>query len=222
MIEAHLTYFDMAVIGIMSLSCLFAFFRGFVKEVLSLGAWIGAGIITLYYFRDVAELIKPHVKNEMVAGGLATLSLYVTLLLVFSVFNSLIVRVMKEGSEVGILDNTLGLVFGAFRGAFIISLGYFMMMTMITEENAPDWLKDAHTRKYAERGAIILGKAAPDYLVELTSLQEKILEKQSSGDSIVSLVRGNVKDSDKSSDYDNNGSKKTDNFINNLSQENKQ
>ena len=34
MIETHLNVFDAGVIGIMALSCLFAFFRGFVREVL--------------------------------------------------------------------------------------------------------------------------------------------------------------------------------------------
>ena len=193
MIEADLTYFDAAVIGIMALSCLFAFFRGFVKEILSLGAWIGAGIVTLYFFRDVADLLKDNIKNDLVAGGLAALGLYVSSLIVFSIINSLIVRVMKEGGDVGILDNTLGLFFGAFRGAFIISLGYFLMLTVITEDNAPDWLKNAHTKPYAEEGAIILGKAAPDYLVELTSLKDKIIDK-----------RGGILDTDISSLFPDN------------------
>jgi membrane protein required for colicin V production len=218
MIEAQLTYFDAAVIGIMALSCMFAFFRGFVKEVLSLGAWIGAGIITLYYFRDVAALIKPHVKTDMVAGGLATLGLYIVSLLGFSIINSLIVRMMKEGGDIGILDNSLGLLFGAFRGAFIISLGYFMMMTVMTEDNAPTWLKHAQTKQYAEKGAIILGRAAPDYLVELTSLKDKILENKESGQSIVDLVRsdenGNI---DSSSENQN-----IDNFMNRMKEENQQ
>ena len=42
MIETHLNLFDATVLGILALSCLFAFFRGFVREILSLGAWIGA------------------------------------------------------------------------------------------------------------------------------------------------------------------------------------
>lgn len=181
MIEAEFTYFDLTILGIMTLSCLFAFFRGFVKEILSLGAWIGAGIVTLYFFRDVAELIKPHVKSDMVSGGLAALGLYVISLLTFSLFNSMIMRMMKEGGDIGLLDNTLGLLFGALRGAFIISLGYFLLMTVMTKDNAPDWLKTAHTAPYAEQGAIILGKAAPDYLVELTSLKDNILEGKEGG-----------------------------------------
>lgn len=217
MIDAQLTYFDLVVIGVMVLSCLFAFFRGFVKEVLSLGAWIGAGIITLYYFRDVAEMIKPHVKQEMVAGGLATLGLYVTALLAFSLFNGMIVRMMKEGGDIGILDNTLGLMFGAFRGAFVISLAYFLMMTVFNDENAPEWLKQAHTRKYAEQGAIILGKAAPDYMVELTSLQNKIREKQVSGESLMTLMRGEEEDSGNSE-----SNARMNQFMDNLNRENNQ
>ena len=179
MIEAEFTYFDLAVMGIMLLSCLFAFFRGFVREILSLGAWIGAGIVTLYWFRDVAELLKPHVKSDMVSGGLSALGLYITSLIIFSMFNAMIMRMMKEGGDIGILDNTLGLMFGAFRGAFVISLGYFLMMTVVNEENAPDWLKNAHTQPYAEQGAIILGRAAPEYLVELTSIKDKVIKDRS-------------------------------------------
>lgn len=219
MIDAQLTYFDLAVIGVMLLSCLFAFFRGFVKEILSLGAWIGAGIITLYYFRDVAEMIKPHVKTEMVAGGLATLGLYVISLLVFSIVNSMIVRMMKESGDIGILDNSLGLLFGAFRGAFVISLAYFLMMTVVNKENEPEWLKNAHTKKYAERGAVILGKAAPDYLVELTSLKEKIEEKQASGESVISLIRGNGEDGESKKTGESKEDNNIDRFMDNLNRE---
>lgn len=178
MIEAEFTYFDLAVMGILTLSCLFAFFRGFVKEILSLGAWVGAGIVTLYFFQDVADLIKPHVKSDLVSGGLSALGLYIIALICFSLINSLIMKMFKEGGDVGILDNTLGLLFGAFRGAFVVSLGTFLLMTVMTKDNAPSWFKDARTKEYAIRGAIILGKAAPEYLVELTSLKDDILENK--------------------------------------------
>ena len=42
MIETQLSIFDAVVLGILVVCCLFAFFRGFVREILSLGAWIGA------------------------------------------------------------------------------------------------------------------------------------------------------------------------------------
>lgn len=177
MLSAQISFFDLAVLGVMLLSCLFAFFRGFVKEVLSLGAWIGAGVITLYFFRDVAEMLKPHFTSETVAGGMATLGLYVTSLIGFSLLNALIIRFVKEGSDVGFLDNTLGLLFGAFRGGFIVSLGYLMMSMVVDsgdKENQPKWLQSSWTQPYAEEGAILLARIAPDFLQEHSSLREKI------------------------------------------------
>ena len=51
------------------MSCLFAFFRGFVREVLSLGAWLGAAIVTMYYFPEMAARLKPHFKSAVGAAG---------------------------------------------------------------------------------------------------------------------------------------------------------
>src|SRR5438045_1137345 len=116
MIDTHINMFDVIVIGILLLSCLFAFFRGLVREVLSLSAWIGAAMVTLYFFTDVADKFKPHFKSDVIAGGVGATCLYIGALLGFSLLNMLILKFVKEGSEVGMLDNLLGLAFGALRG----------------------------------------------------------------------------------------------------------
>lgn len=191
MIDATFSYFDAAVIAIMLLSCLFAFFRGFVKEILSLGAWIGAGLITIYYFPDVAKMLEPKFKNPIVATGVATLGLYISCLLVFSMINALILRFIKEGSDVGFLDNSLGLIFGAARGAFIVCLGYLLITMVMTEEEYPPWLKTAVTRGAVEEGAIILVKAAPHYLQELTPLSGEAGKKSLFGSGDAEASRKN-------------------------------
>jgi membrane protein required for colicin V production len=173
MIETHMNIFDSIVIGIMLLSCVFAFFRGFVREVLSLGAWIGAAIVTVYYFPEATQLIKPHFKSEVGAAGVGTLGLYITALIGFSLINMLIMKFFKSGSDIGMLDNGMGLVFGAARGAFIVSLGYFMLSIALPEKEYPDWLKQSVTRPYAEMGAIKLAQVAPEYLSEISTLQKR-------------------------------------------------
>lgn len=183
MLQAQLSYFDAIVIGVMALSCLFAFFRGFVKEVLSLGAWIGAGVVTLYYFRHVAQWIKPHFKNEMIAGGMAALGLYIACLIGFSLINAIIIRLLKEGSDVGLLNNALGLGFGAARGAFLVSLGFLILSKFISPDpdRQPEWVKEAWTRPAAEKGAQVLARVAPDYL-QLYGNKQKDGEKQVDGE----------------------------------------
>lgn len=211
MIDTQLSYFDAIVIGVMLLSCLFAFFRGFVKEILSLGAWIGAGLVTLYFFGDVAEMLKPHFKNEMVAGGMAALGVYVGALIGFSIINSLIMRMMKEGSDVGILDNALGLMFGALRGAFIVSLGYFILSIVMTEDTMPDWVQNAKTRPWVKEGAVLLGRAAPDYLSEHTALKEDIEESKKKGSLWPKKDNG-----EPDTGYEEEHKSEMDRFINNL------
>ncbi|MBY0406362.1 MAG: CvpA family protein [Rickettsiales bacterium] len=173
MIETHLNLFDAGVIGVMVLSCLFAFFRGFVREMLSLGAWIGAALVTVYYFPHVAAMLKPHFKSTVGATGVATLGVYTAALIAFSIFNAIILKFVRSGKEVGMLDNLLGLGFGMGRGALLVSLGYFILTIAMPEKEYPQWLQTSVTRPYAEKGAVVLAKAAPDYLREISSLQKK-------------------------------------------------
>ena len=177
MIETQLNLFDAAVIGVMLLSCLFAFFRGFVREVLSLGAWIGAAVVTVYYFPEVAAKLQPHFKSQVGATGVGTLGIYTCALIAFSIFNAVILKFVRSGKEVGMLDNLLGLFFGVARGALLISLGFFILTMAMPEDEYPDWIKTSLSRPYAEKGALFLAKAAPEYLREISHLQKKANEE---------------------------------------------
>jgi membrane protein required for colicin V production len=177
MIEASLNMFDAVVILVFLLSTLLAFFRGFVREVLSLGAWLGAGIITLYAFEPVSSWLKHHTTKPMVAYLLGGLGTYIVVLIAISIVNAIIIRYIKSGSEVGMLDNLLGLGFGALRGAFIVSLGYLVLTLIVDEESPPSWVKEAQTRNFAKQGALTLASVAPTYLADISSLRDKLKEE---------------------------------------------
>lgn len=183
MVEAQFNMFDAAVLIVMLLSTMLAFFRGFVREFLSLGAWVGAGLITIYWFDDVAEWLKPHVTQDMIAYLLGGVGTYIVVLLGFSIFNATIIRYVKNAEEIGMFDNFLGMLFGVLRGGFIISLAYLVLSLVIDNENPPDWVKNAITQPYAQEGAVILAKVAPGYLEDISSLGEKLEAQTSDGDS---------------------------------------
>ncbi len=174
MIETNLNMFDAAVFGIMGLSCIFAFFRGLVREILSLLAWIGAGIVTIYYYPVVGAKMQGYFKDPVVAAGVGAIALYFAALFGFAIINVLIIKTIKQGGEAGMLDNMMGLAFGALRGAFILSLGFFMISVALPDPDTyPKWLKESTTRPYVEKGAIMLAKAAPEYLSKISSLQKR-------------------------------------------------
>ena len=57
MTELPVNVLDGIIVIVLLLSALFAFTRGFVKEVLAIGGWIGAFFSALYLY----EPVKPYV-----------------------------------------------------------------------------------------------------------------------------------------------------------------
>ncbi len=184
MTTASFNMFDAIVLGIFLLSATVAFFRGFLREILSLGAWLGAAVITIYLFPHTAGIMKSHMKSEHLAGGAAALSTYIAALIVISLINSVIIRYVKTGAEVGLLDNFLGLGFGALRGAFALSLGYLIMVAVVPKNPAPEWLRTSAAREYLQQGADMLIVAAPQYLNDMEDLVKQgkeTVEKNQAG-----------------------------------------
>lgn len=164
MVEADINLFDAAVVLVMGLSTLLSFFRGFVREILSLGAWIGASMITVYMFPTTAKMLQPHLSNAVAAAGLAAIGTFFVALVSLSIVNMMLVRLFKKGSEAGMLDNALGLIFGAARGFFLLSLGFYVMTLVLDEESYPEPIQQARTKDFVAYGATMVAKVAPDYL----------------------------------------------------------
>ena len=64
-----MTSVDLIVLGVMFLSGMIAFMRGFVREVLSIGAWVGAAVVSLTCLPLLAPLIEPYVSPEWTEPG---------------------------------------------------------------------------------------------------------------------------------------------------------
>lgn len=176
MVETSLNLFDLGVLVVVGLSALVSFFRGFIREVLSLGAWVGAAIITLYWFPNVAEYFQQHMKNTMVASGLAAMGTFMAALVVISLFNSLLLKYVKTGADVGLLDNALGLTFGVARGMLLVSIAYYIMTVVISEEDYPEWVETAVSRPYVEATAKWISEIAPNYLDDMSPLKDDKLD----------------------------------------------
>ena len=167
----ELNLFDLSVLIIVGLSALLSFYRGFVREMLSLGGWIVASFVTLHFLEPATSYIKPQVKSEVIASGIAAVGLFFITLIVISIAANLLVKFLKPGDRVGLLDNLAGLVFGVARGMLIVAIGFFIM-DMVTSGKHPDVVKDAISRPYVEASAKWLKTIAPDYLDKVTKGKE--------------------------------------------------
>lgn len=173
-VHTGLTVFDWAVISVVGLSGLLALFRGFVREVLSLAAWLIAAFVTVQCFAGASEMLKPHIASDtvrmLVAGG----GLFFGTLIIAAIVNTIIIRFLNAGGDIGMLDSVLGMLFGVIRGLFVVALGFLMVTVVLTdEENYPDWLKHAKTRPVVEYSAGMLEKLAPKYVQEAKEITKE-------------------------------------------------
>jgi membrane protein required for colicin V production len=120
-----MTWIDGAALAIILLSAAISAVRGFVREVLGVGAWVGAGIAAVRYFPlvqpEIASVLPATMKNFTVYGAMAVI--FIIVLIVLSLISALIGGLVRE-SALSSLDHSLGLLFGAARGAVIICIAY--------------------------------------------------------------------------------------------------
>jgi len=161
--------FDIAIVAVVLLSGLFAFARGFVKEALSIAAWIAAAAAAVYGMHELAPTIEqllPKGVDDLVPKALAAqiiaaTTIFIISLIIFSIVTSAIARRIRETS-LSAVDRTLGLIFGLARGVVLVCLAYIGLSLVVPEEQKrPAWLNDAKTRPFLDSGAKRLQTLVP-------------------------------------------------------------
>ena len=151
---------DLGVVAVIGLSAIFAFARGFVREALSIVAWVGAAFITLHIYTNVESAVEPMVHNPLLSGLIGIAGTFIVCLIVLTVVTGIAARAVRS-TGLSPIDRTLGFVFGLLRGAFILSLAY-LMLDMVQPNDRPQWLRDAKSAPYLEQGANLIRNFLPD------------------------------------------------------------
>jgi membrane protein required for colicin V production len=154
---------DLAIIAVIALSAIFAFARGFVREALSIVAWVGAAAITLYCFNNVYGMIIRFVSTPLLADLVAGAGLFVISLIVLTILTGYLARFVQS-SALSPIDRTLGLVFGLARGVVLVSLAYLVVDISLPQNDRPPWIKEAKSERFLVKGADVLREALPESL----------------------------------------------------------
>jgi membrane protein required for colicin V production len=116
-----MTGFDFAVIAIVVLSALLAFFRGMVREVIALASWVAAVVLALMFEDRVAALL-PTIESAPAAQHVLAFALVFVVVLIAGTIAALLLSRMVRAVGLGFLDRLLGGVFGVARGMAIVLL----------------------------------------------------------------------------------------------------
>ena len=155
---------DLAVIAIIVLSAIFAFARGFVREALSIIAWVGAAVITLYAFNWVYALVDQRVHNALLSQVITGFGLFLSSLVVLTILTGFLARLV-HASGLTPIDRTLGFIFGLARGVLLVCLAYLLLDLVLPQANdRPGWIREARSGPYLHEGADMLKGFLPESL----------------------------------------------------------
>jgi membrane protein required for colicin V production len=156
-----ITLLDVILLLVMLISGLLAMVRGFMREILSIAAWIIAALVTLYAYPRVLPLAKEYFSSTMVATGISVAGVFLITLLVVSVITVRISDLVLD-SRIGALDRSLGFVFGLGRGLLIVVVAFLFFAWLVPPKAQPGWVQNAKSKVVLES----TGKWLTDLLPE--------------------------------------------------------
>jgi len=112
---------DYIILGILLISTGISFMRGFLREVLSLVAWISAVWLSVSFTPQLSILLQDQVANDSIRVLISFVSLFVATLIVASLINFLVSQLVKKTGFSG-TDRMIGVIFGFARGGLIVAV----------------------------------------------------------------------------------------------------
>jgi membrane protein required for colicin V production len=140
-----ITLLDILLLVVMLISGLLAMIRGFMREILSIGAWIIAALVTLYGYARVLPVAQGYFNSNMVAAAVTIGGIFLLTLLIVSVITVRISDMILD-SRVGALDRTLGFLFGLGRGLIIVVVAFLFFAWLVPDRSQPEWVRGAKSK----------------------------------------------------------------------------
>jgi membrane protein required for colicin V production len=167
--NVNLTALDLVTIALVLISSIMAFARGFIREVFSIIALLGAGLAAYYGHGYVAPLLNGFFNSPTVAVIAAVLLLAIVTFVLITLLTSLLAQAVHKSGEIGAIDRGAGLVFGAIRGLLVMVLLVFVLNKIMPPDRRPDWLTDARSYPVLSQASDALESFIPkakDYIIE--------------------------------------------------------
>ena len=108
-----MTAFDYLVLGILVVSAALGLFRGLIKEVLSLVAYIAAFVLTIWLAPKLSLGLEGWVVNDLLRLAIAYASVFALALLGLGLINLFLSRLV-DLTGLGTADHALGALFGVW------------------------------------------------------------------------------------------------------------
>lgn len=171
--------FDIIVIVVLLISALHAFWRGFIREVLTIFGALG-GVFAAITFGgairptmdgwlgvetgEKAAKLFDLIPMTLVSAALSYGLIFIVVFGVLSIISHLIAE-SARALGLGAIDRTLGVVFGLVRGLLILGIFYLPVHIVMDDDAKKSWFADSKTQMYIEVVARWLEGILPDNML---------------------------------------------------------
>jgi membrane protein required for colicin V production len=155
-----MNWVDLAILGVIALSAVIGWMRGFVREMLGLVSWALAAWIAVKYYHTAAPFAAIYIPNPDIGDPVAFGAVFLAALIFLSVIASIIGRLARD-SSFSMLDGTLGIAFGAVRGVVLMFCAYIAGGMLLPAERWPPVVQDARSLPYIYSGAVWVRSLVP-------------------------------------------------------------
>lgn len=156
-----ITLLDIILLVVMLVSALLAMVRGFMREVLSIAAWLTAALTTVWAYPRYIGVAKQYFNNDLVATAALVGGVFLGTLIIVSLVTIKISDMVLD-SRVGALDRTLGFLFGLGRGLIIVVVAFLFFSWLVPEKTQPEWIAQAKSRVVLQSTGEWLVSLLPD------------------------------------------------------------
>lgn len=135
-----MTAFDLMVIGVVGLSAIFAFMRGFVRVAVSLVAWVVAVLGAIHFSSLLGGMLPDFGESPETRYVAAFALILIGILIVGGLLGNVLSRLMRVAG-LGFLDRMLGAIFGVARGLLIAVV--LVLFAGLTTAPKTDWWQNS-------------------------------------------------------------------------------
>jgi len=153
-----MTWFDFGVFIVLGVSVVISLFHGLVREMISLGGWVGGFVLATLFGGKVAGLMPQSLSPTL--GALIGFLLVFIAVLAISWIVGLVLSSAVRASGLAPADRALGAIFGLARGLIIV-LVVVLVSGLTPLPREPFW-RDAVLSGPFESAALALRPLMPE------------------------------------------------------------
>lgn len=210
---------DIGVIVILLISAGVSFFRGLIKEVLTILGVLGGGFAALNFGASFTPITSKWfgieegkeagklfdlIPMEMAAHITAYAGIFIIVFIILQLASHLISSA-AQALGLGPVDRTLGIFFGLIRGLLLLGVLYLPFHLILSEDNKKEWFEKSQTMVFVkgttewllsfvpqEKSSGQIVNETKEKLNEIDILGEKRIDKENEKDN--QLKSENLKD----------------------------